>query len=200
MQSWVCMRIKEKVLVIPSWMQIYEKRIKFFIVITGLDLSRALVASEAFPLLASRKKGEKKKKSHLSSSLSFSLCSLRASSSARLYAVFKRSLLILLLDPLLRFQAFLSPKTRTLGYHLPIRFFGKLDIDWLLMNCCCWWHQVEIGFSVLYNSNIVAAYEGYFHPMNSCAPYSIPCWWPQYWRGYPDITEEDYCLGYSMDV
>ena len=101
-------------------MQIYEKRIKFFIVITGLDLSRALVASEAFPLLASRKKGEKK--SHLSSSLSFSLCSLRASSSARLYAVFKRSLLILLLDPLLRFQAFLSPKTRTLGYHLPIRF------------------------------------------------------------------------------
>ena len=38
-------------------MQIYEKRIKFFIVITGLDLSRALVASEAFPLLASRKKG-----------------------------------------------------------------------------------------------------------------------------------------------
>ena len=70
--------------VIPSWMQIYEKRIKFFIVITGLDLSRALVASEAFPLLASRKKGEKKKKSHLSSSLSFSLCSLRASSSSAL--------------------------------------------------------------------------------------------------------------------
>ena len=43
--------------VIPSWMQMYEKRIKFFIVITGLDLTRALVASEAFPLLASRKKG-----------------------------------------------------------------------------------------------------------------------------------------------
>ena len=115
-------------LVIPSWMQIYEKRIKFFIVITGLDLSRALVASEAFPLLASRKKGEKKKKSHLSSSLSFSLCSLRASSSARLYAVFKRSLLILLLDPLLRFQAFLSPKTRTLDtkayFTYPFVFWG----------------------------------------------------------------------------
>lgn len=133
------MKIKEKVLVIPSWMQIYEKRIKFFIVITGLDLSRALVASEAFPLLASRKKGEKKKKSHLSSSLSFSLCSLRASSSARLYAVFKRSLLILLLDPLLRFQAFLSPKTRTLGYHLPIRFLeSKILIGF-------WWIAAADG-------------------------------------------------------
>ena len=74
---------------------------------------------------------------------------------ARLYAVFKRSLLILLLDPLLRFQAFLSPKTRTLdtkAYFIYPLLFWSYKYYWLVfdeLTHCCWWHQVEIGFSVL---------------------------------------------------